>query len=145
MQPSQLLIRVSVSYKLGEYITILRECVQLHEANEPARTWWLARLWNSQTMQNVGLALIAPPLFLVKKALAGTCTFEFTTSGLTRISRYKRLFKTWDEVKFVHELPSSYLVELNEGFLPVPYRTFSPEQRSEFRRLVPAHVQRSGA
>jgi hypothetical protein len=145
MHPSESLVRVSVSYKISEYITFVRECIQLDEAQAPVATSWVSRIWNSRTMQNLMLPFVVPPIFLIKKALVGDCTFEFTPIGLTRISKRRSGSRTWDQVRWVHALSSLYLIQLSEGFLPIPYRAFTPEQKVEFLRLVPAHLQKPDA
>jgi hypothetical protein len=139
-------VRVVVTYTFREYKQILSDylrCVEATEAN--AGRSWLSRAWNSRPVQQLALALVLPPIFALKKLRVGSCTFEFSTEGLTRTSKGRTGVRTWQQVRTVHQLPLAYLIELEEGALPLPYRVFTPAQRAMFEQLLPSTLQQTAA
>jgi hypothetical protein len=131
-------VRVVVTYTLSEYKQIIGDCIRRVEAADGASSRsWVSRAWNSQPVQQLVLALLVPPIFALKKLCVGTCTFEFSAEGLKRTSKRGTGMRTWQQVSAVHSLPLAYLIELEEGDLPLPYSAFTAEQRAWFETLVP--------
>ena len=83
------------------------------------------------------ISLLATPVFLYKRASVGTCVFRVDGEQIERKSKTGTLTKPWSSVVLVHRLSGAYLVELEHGAMPLPYRCFSPEQRSAFESFVP--------
>ena len=140
MQAPVASVRIEVNYAFGEYMSVLRQYIRQTEAESPPAASMLARFWRSRAVESVGLALLAPPSFLIKKLVLGRCAFEFSSSGIERVSRGRRAARNWNQVKRVLALESAYLIELNEGALLIPYRSFSPGNRRSFMHLLPRHL-----
>jgi hypothetical protein len=78
--------------------------------------------------------------FLYKKLRVGACTFEFNTEGFKRTSRGHEMKVQWSEVAAVHQLSQAYVIELEEGAIPVPYRVFSLQERASFEALAKSAI-----
>jgi hypothetical protein len=132
-------ICVSVVYRLGEYMAVLRESLPSRViAYEQAR----GRLgdgrlkWSSRLALAVLLPLIGPPVFWRKKRCMPVCRFTIDATGLVRETRAGTLRIDWQDVVAVHRLAGAWLVDKGRGALPLPYRCFSEPQRAAFERLL---------
>jgi len=130
---------VEVSYGLREYLSCLRDFVpavrtarwrgvEPHQL-EPGEV----RLpWRQRPM----LFLAGLAMYFYKTRKVGTCTFTVGEDGLERKSRLGTLSVDWKDVRCVYKLRRAYLVALEKGATPIPYRVLSGEQRNEFESLL---------
>lgn len=140
MQP----IRVEVDYGLTEYKSTILEFLPRAMKRRGAVNRRLP--WNKPWVERAVLAVVLPPIFWLKKRRVGTCVFDFTPEGLSRTAKGYTASRTWSQVAAVHRLSAAYLIELKEGgAMPVPYRVFTPSQRTALESLLPAHVDPSDA
>jgi len=131
-------VRVEVVYGLREYLGVIDEFVPLSDAGRgSSAAGWISRLFDSKPVRRLCLYVLVPPIFLFKKLRMGRCTFEFSGIELRRTTRGRTASREWTKVTCVHRLSQAYMIELQEGCLPVPYRAFSDAQRREFEALVP--------
>ncbi len=66
----------------------------------------------------------------------GDCTFEIDEYGIRRTSKTGLKTIEWENVRHVQKLSSAYLIELNEGSLPIPYRCFNAEEQDLFSSYI---------
>jgi hypothetical protein len=132
------LIRINVSYQLIEYLSFLNDHLlvvvndELRKKGKPAttRVGWFTR---AATM------LIGPPALIYKRRRVGDCEFLIDEHRLLRRSLDGELDTPWSDVKTVYRYSKCYLVEKQEGAMPLPYRCFSLEQRTSFDELLSLH------
>ena len=137
-------IRVEVEYGLTEYKSIILESLPRAMKNRVAVNRNLS--WNKPWIERAVLAVVIPPVFWLKKLRVGKCLFEFTPEGLSRTAKGYTASRTWSQVAAVHRLSAAYVIELREGgAMPVPYRVFTPSQRTALESLIPTHVYPSDA
>jgi hypothetical protein len=137
-------IRVEVEYGLTEYKSIILESLPRTMKNRVAVNRNLP--WNKPWIEMAVLAVVIPPVFWLKKLRVGKCLFEFTPEGLSRTAKDYTASRTWSQVAAIHRLSAAYVIELREGgVMPVPYRVFTPSQRTALESLMPTHVYPSDA
>jgi hypothetical protein len=134
-------VRVAIEYRLAEYISILDEFASRAAAAESGRSQ-LSAFWNSAPVRKLVLRLLATPIFYIKRLAVGTSVFEFDAVGLRRLSKGRLSERRWEQVKALHVLSQAYLIELDEGLLPLPFRAFSEAQRRAFADAVPPETPR---
>ena len=134
-------VRVAIEYRLAEYIGILDEFASRTSAAESGRSR-LSTFWNSAPVRRLGLRLLAPPIFYIKQLAVGASVFEFDAVGLRRLSKGRLSERRWSQVKALHVLSQAYLIELDEGLLPLPFRAFSEAQHRAFSDAVPPETPR---
>ena len=132
-----------VSYRLGEYISMLSEYSPRSVGNAAAMQVAKASIWakllpSSKWFERICIYLIAPPIFLYKVFRVGQCTFSVDTERIERTSKTGPMSIPWKDVAFVQRLTEGYLVELERGGMPLPYRCFPGGARGAFELLVPA-------
>jgi hypothetical protein len=126
--PSEEPIRFTARYGLGEYLAVLREhlLIVLRERGEGRRKAGRGLRWL--------IAVVATPLFLYKKWRVGDCHFTIDATGLTRGSRGRPVSVAWNEIVAIRRYRAAYLVEIERGAMPLPYRCFSADERRRFER-----------
>jgi hypothetical protein len=82
------------------------------------------------------VALVATPIFLLKRWRMGACDFTFDEERIERVTARGHLSKTWRDVLFVHRYSQGYLVVLTKGAIPIPYRCLDMNQSQRLRALV---------
>ena len=133
-------MQVLADLRLAEYVRIGRDFEPRGVSNklrfDAARsaTGW----WNSPRWELLLTWLIVPPVFIYKTIRVGPCRFLFDAAGLVRHSRMGEMRLRWSEVAAVHRLRDGYLIELDEGAMPIAYRCFPPGGRAAFEAIVPA-------
>jgi hypothetical protein len=95
----------------------------------------LALAW-VPAMTGFWVALIATPIFYVKKRRMPLCAFDIDADGIARTTRAGRLVRRWDEVKAVRRYRQGYLVFMERGAMPIPLRCMTAAQQERFRALV---------
>ncbi|HIY71465.1 MAG TPA: YcxB family protein [Candidatus Luteimonas excrementigallinarum] len=119
-------IRFSVRYRLGEYLVFVTEhSFETEEALSATRgaTRLLAQLFQRT---------VASVAFLHKMSRLGECDFVITAAGLSRRTKLGTSSVPWSSVKAVHTCTPGYLVELQQGAVPIPFRVLDQQQRELF-------------
>jgi len=79
------------------------------------------------------IALIAPPVFFLKKRRMPVCEFRVDGDGIERTSRLGTFKKTWDEVTMVRRYERGYLLMFAKGGIPIPFRCLDQQQLEQLR------------
>lgn len=131
-------IDLRVSYGLCECMSFVRDFGAWHQATEGGKTELqsstrspLARFVHTAT-----LYLIAPPIFVVKKHAVGNCEFSIDEHRIVRRSKSADVALLWRDVVRVHRLTRAYLVQKEQGALPLPYRAFTALQIQQFESIL---------
>jgi hypothetical protein len=138
-------ISFSVDYSLAEYLSFTRDFghqLILGDSGSAGKRTIGQRA--STLLFNGAVAVLAPPIFLFKKHAVGACEFEISCAGIVRRSKAGEFSAPWSEVKAIHQLSKAYLVQIDKGAIPLPYRCFSNSERGEFEgmagQLFPPHL-----
>ena len=125
---------ITVNYIWSEYLAVVTEFVPINSYKEKHGKLPTGRikisLWG-----NIIAHIFGALIFSIKVRKVGLCTFKFTESGFERNSNVGEKFIPWDKVLHIHQLTDSYLMELEQGFIPLPYRCFENHQ-AEFKDLI---------
>ena len=123
-------IRFTVRYGLREYLSVVLDHLPVAlqaRGRAHQRLGVLGRLT---------VALVATPMFLLKRWRVGDCQFEIDANGITRRSRRPPLAVPWREATAVHRYRKAYLLVSGRGSMPLPHRCFSETQRQHFERWI---------
>ncbi|MFC5551015.1 YcxB family protein [Massilia aerilata] len=82
------------------------------------------------------VALIAPPVFFLKKRRMPVCEFRIDGQGITRTSRLGRFERTWKDVKMVRRYERGYLLMFARGGIPIPFRCLDQRQQERLRIYI---------
>jgi hypothetical protein len=95
----------------------------------------------------VGLwvALIAPPVFFLKKRRMPVCEFRIDGHGIARASRLGTFERTWNEVKMVRRYERGYLLMFAKGGIPIPFRCLNQQQLEQLRGYTAGRSQAAAA
>lgn len=123
-------IRFSVRYRLVEYLRF----VTAHAFDTDASLRDLRRA--RRVAACLTLLLVGTAGFAWKTARIGRCDFVLDGEGVSRRTRRGSGSVPWSRVKAVHAYPPGFLVELEEGALPLPFRVLTEMQRAEILRVA---------
>ena len=84
------------------------------------------------------VALVAPPVFFLKKRRMPVCEFRIDGQGIERSSRRGTLKRSWDEVKMVRRYERGYLLMFARGGIPIPFRCLDQRQQEQLRGYTTA-------
>jgi hypothetical protein len=84
------------------------------------------------------IALVAPPVFFLKKRRMPVCEFRIDGRGIERTSRLGTLVRSWDEVKMVRRYSRGYLLMFAKGGMPIPFRCMDQHQLERMRTFTTA-------
>lgn len=79
------------------------------------------------------VALIAPPVFFLKKRRMPVCEFRIDGEGIARTSRLGSFERGWNEVKMVRRYERGYLLMFAKGGIPIPFRCLDQRQQEQLR------------
>jgi hypothetical protein len=82
------------------------------------------------------IALVAPPVFFLKKRRMPVCEFLIDGRGIERTSRLGTLVRSWDEVRMVRRYSRGYLLMFARGGIPIPFRCMDQHQLERLRTLT---------
>jgi hypothetical protein len=82
------------------------------------------------------IALIAPPIFFLKKRRMPVCEFRIDGHGIERTTKQSRLVRSWDEVKMVRRYSRGYLLMFARGGIPIPFRCLDQQQQERLRAFT---------
>lgn len=119
-----------VRYRLGEYLSFSYEHAFATQRELRELTGVRRRL------AQAFLKCVAAVLFLYKSARVGQCHFRIDVESIRRRSRGGEGAVAWSQVKAVHMYSRGYLIELQRGAMPVPFRVLSAGQHEMFRSLA---------
>lgn len=119
-----------VRYRLGEYLSFSSE--HAFATQQELRELTGVRRHLAQAL----LKAVATGLFVYKSARVGRCHFRIDAVNIRRRSRGGEGAVAWSQVKAVHAYSRGYLIELQQGAMPVPFRVLSAGQREMFRSLA---------
>jgi hypothetical protein len=91
------------------------------------------------------VALVAPPVFFLKKRRMPVCEFRIDSHGIERSSRLGTFTRTWDEVKMVRRYERGYLLMFARGGIPIPFRCLDQHQQEQLRSYTTARGLAEGA
>lgn len=138
-------IAFSVSYRLREYLSFVRDFGIWHQATGGGKSELragqrgaLARLIHTATVY-----LIAPPIFIMKKRAVGDCEFNIDEHRVLRRSKSGDVELQWKDVVRVHRLTQACLVQEEQGAMPLPYRAFTPGQLEQFESILQKNAVRT--
>ncbi|HEY4530522.1 MAG TPA: YcxB family protein [Luteimonas sp.] len=133
-------LEFSVRYRLGEYLAFVTEHGFATEA--ALRETRGATRMLAQAFQRA----VASLAYTYKMSRVGRCHFVVTASGLSRRTRLGTSSIEWSSVRAVHTYTRGYLVELQQGAVPIPFRVLDARQRALFLRFASgaAAAPRSG-
>ena len=141
-------INLSVSYGLREYMSFVRDFGVWHQATEGGKTEFIPskRGAYARFVHTATVYLLAPPMFIMKKRAVGDCKFSINDSRVLRQSKNGDIELPWSQVLRVHRLSQAYLVQEEQGAMPVPYRAFTPAQLRQFESILQRNsITTSGA
>ena len=131
--PDETPIRFSVVYGLGEDLSIVRDHLDFlarrDKPGAPRRRW-------KQLATATCVALLASPIFYMKKRRMPVCEFRIDASGIERTTRQGRFVRRWDEVEAVHRYRRGYLLMFAKSGIPIPFRCLTAAQRERLRALL---------
>jgi hypothetical protein len=82
------------------------------------------------------IALIAPPVFFLKKRRMPACEFRIDSRGIERTSRLGTLARSWNEVTMVRRYRRGYLLMFARGGIPIPFRCLDQHQLERMRTFT---------
>jgi hypothetical protein len=91
------------------------------------------------------IALVAPPVFFLKKRRMPICEFRIDGHGIERTSRLGTLVRSWDEVKMVRRYRRGYLLMFAKGGIPIPFRCLDQYQLEQLRAYTAGRVPADAA
>lgn len=86
------------------------------------------------------MLVLGTPIFLFKKRRMPSCSFRIDGGGIERTSRAGTFVRAWPDVRTVRRYRRGYLLLLDKGALPIPYRCMDQAQQEAFRKLARAPV-----
>jgi hypothetical protein len=123
-------IEFSVRYRLREYLQFVTE--HAFDTQDALRTLDGAR----RHLARIALQSVATLGFVYKSSRVGRCDFAIDAAGVSRRTKSGLGSVPWSRVKAVHIYSLGFLVELESGAMPIPFRVLSPEQHSQFCLLA---------
>ncbi len=123
-------VEFSVRYRLGEYLKFVTE--HAFDVQDDLRALRGAR----RNLARIVLQVVAALGFVYKSFRIGRCDFSIDACGVSRRTRRGPGSVPWSRVKAVHSYSIGFLIELENGAMPIPFRVLSAEQRSHIRQLA---------
>jgi hypothetical protein len=82
------------------------------------------------------VALLATPVFLLKKRRTPVSDVTIDRRAIERSSTRGEFRRNWDEVKSVRRYSRGYLLVFERGALPIPFRCMNTGQQERFRAFA---------
>jgi len=128
-------LSIKVNYIWSEYIKVLTDFAPIISYKEKHGVLPPSHV-NISLWQRIGVYSFGSIMFAIKVRKVGLCTFEFDDRGFERKSNVGTKFIAWDDVFHIHPLTNAYLMELEQGFIPLPYRCFNGTKNTEFKSII---------
>jgi hypothetical protein len=127
-------VEFAVRYRLGEYLKFVTE--HAFDTQEELRSLHgLKRL-----LSRIALRIVATAGFVYKSSRVGRCDFIIDAAGVSRRSKGGPGSVPWSKVKALHTYSLGFLIELESGAMPIPFRVLSTEQRGHIIRWAAEHL-----
>lgn len=123
-------IEFSVRYRLREYLKFVTE--HAFDTDDSLRGLRGVRRHAARAL----LLTVAFFGFFYKVSRVGRCDFKIDGEGVIRKTKIGPGSVPWSRVKSVHTYSPGFLVELEKGAMPLPFRVLSPEQQQKFLLLA---------
>jgi len=123
-------VEFSVSYRLREYLAFVTE--HSFETEDALRS---ARGVKRRLIKLAQMA-IATVGFFYKMSRVGRCDFVIDSDGVRRRSKNGSGSVPWSKVKAIHTYSPGYLIELEHGAMPIPFRVLNLPQRERLVTLA---------
>lgn len=136
--PDDVPVRFSVAYGLGEYLSIVHDHLDFLARRD--RPGVRRRRWQRLAV-GACVALLATPIFYMKKRRMPVCEFRIDTQGIERTTRLGILARRWDEVQAVRRYRRGYLVMFGKSAMPIPLRCLTAAQQERLRGLFLSRVR----
>jgi len=117
-------VSFEVAYRFAEYRQFALEHVRESRGASPGL---FGRLF---------ISIIAAVAFAVKKSRMPVCSFVIDETGIRRRTAASDVVIAWNQVKRVLRYAPGYLIEVERGAMPIPYRCLSERQRATFEELL---------
>ena len=114
---------IDVKYQLKEYLEVVRNHAQSLRT-EPGKASRFRSLLDEAIIATFGTTM-----FFFKSWRVGTCTFTLCSEGVTRSSKGGAVTIPWSRIEALRKYNSSYLVDMGDGAMPIPFRVLSTHQR----------------
>jgi YcxB-like protein len=128
-------IEFEIFYGLREYLSVTREHV-LPYVNEDRIKKGKSLVTANDWVLRITHAIFTTPIYLFKVISVGRCHFRIDNEQIERRSKDGVLKCDWKDVVEVKRYARAYLVMKTDGAMPLPYRCFTQEQRTEFDNLL---------
>lgn len=128
------MLSIKLNYIWSEYINVITEFAPINLYKEKHGKFPSSKIKIS-LWDNIVAHLFGSLIFAIKVRKVGLCTFKFCANGFERKSNLGNKFIPWDKVLHIHQLTDAYLMELEQGFIPLPYRCFE-NHHTEFKNLI---------
>jgi hypothetical protein len=128
-------IEFEVFYGLREYLSVTREHT-LPYLNEERRKKSKPDVTSEHWLFRAMHGAFTTPIYLFKVITIGKCRFRIDEFQIKRKTKDGTLKCPWVEVTEVKRYSRAYLVLKTDGAMPLPYRCFTQEQRTEFDNLL---------
>jgi hypothetical protein len=90
------------------------------------------------------IAVVAPPVFFLKKRRMPVCAFRIDGRGIERTNRLGTLVRSWDEVRMVRRYSRGYLLMFAKGGIPIPFRCLDEHQQERLRAFTTGRLVADG-
>jgi len=127
-------LHFSVSYSLAEYRSFVQEHMAVVMAKRVAAKG--KRSQGQSRLLRWLIGAVAGPAFLLKKRRMPVCEFTIDEHEILRKAADGHLVVPWSKVVAVHRYSQGYLVERDNGGIPIPYRCLSNEQLGVLNQLI---------
>lgn len=114
---------IVVKYQLKEYLEVVRNHAQSLRT-KAGKDSFFRNLVDEAIFATFGTAM-----FFFKSWRVGECAFTLSSEGVTRNSRDGVVTIPWSCVQALRKYDSSYLVDMGDGAMPIPFRVLSVEQQ----------------
>ncbi len=132
-------LEFSVRYRLSEYLRFVTE--HAFETQESLRE--LTGLKRRFVLN--GMKILAAFTFFYKSSRVGECRFRIDSEGVCRHSKSGKGTVPWSKIKNIYMYSPGYLIDLQHGAMPIPFRVLSPDERESFDLLAGKYMTPQGA
>ena len=128
------MLSIQVNYIWKEYIKALTDFAPIISYREKHGVL-PSSVININLWHRIGVYSFGSIMFAIKVRKVGLCAFKFCSLGFERKSNVGKKFIPWEDVLNIHQLSDAYLMELEQGFIPLPYRCFG-DHKLEFENII---------
>lgn len=127
-------MKIHVDYQLSEYLDTLYEAIPIiavqRKSGELPSIKPKCGLYTKFLIKTIGRIS-----FYFKKKQVGDCTFSISECSISRKSKDGVSEFEFSEIDYILALSNTYLVNVGEGAMPIPYRCFDQAQKKSFEEM----------